>query len=51
MKSSRKTPLKRRNRVALSPLLRKGGAHALQNKKAKRALQKARLRKTLAEEL
>ena len=51
MKSRRKTPLKPRNRVAQNPLLRKGGAHALKSKKAKRALQKERLRKTLAEEL
>ena len=51
MKSSSKTPLQRRNRLALSPLLRKGGAHALKSKKAKRALQKERLRKILAEEL
>lgn len=51
MKSSRKIPLKPRNRVALNPLLRKGGAHALKTKKAKRPLQKKWLRKVLAEEI
>lgn len=51
MKSSRKIPLKPRNQVALNPLLRKGGAHALKNKKAKRPLQKKWLRKALAEEI
>jgi hypothetical protein len=51
MKSSRKISLKPRNRAALSLLLRKGGAHALKTKKAKRALQKKWLRKVLAEEI
>ncbi|MGH8716192.1 MAG: hypothetical protein ACREUI_05595 [Burkholderiales bacterium] len=51
MKSSRSIALKPRNRAALSPLLRKGGAHALKTKKAKRALQKKWLRKALAEEI
>ena len=51
MKSSRKIPFKPRNRVALNPLLRKGGAHALKNKKAKRALQKKWLKKALAEQI
>jgi hypothetical protein len=51
MKSGRKIPLKRRNPAALSPLLRKGGAHAIKNKNAKRALQKEKLRKALADEL
>ena len=51
MKSIRRITLKPRNRAALSPLLRKGGAHALKTKKkAKRALQKKWLRKVLAEE-
>jgi len=51
MKSSRKVSLKPRNRVALNPLLRKGGAHTLKNKKAKRPLQKKWLRKILAQEI
>ncbi|MCX7892029.1 MAG: hypothetical protein N2544_06660 [Burkholderiales bacterium] len=40
-----------RNPVARSPLLAKGGEHEAKGKHAKRARQKARLRRQLAEEL
>jgi len=51
MKSRRKIHVRRRNPVVLNPLLKKGGPHALKTKKAKRAIQKQRLRKALAEEI
>jgi hypothetical protein len=51
MKLRRKIPLKPRNPIALNPLLRKGGAHKLKNKKARRPLQKKWLRKALAEDV
>jgi len=37
--------LKPRNRLALNPLLKKGGAHQRRDKRASRARQKARMRK------
>lgn len=42
-----KKPLRPRNRLAATPLLKKGGAHARRDKRAARALQSARLRKDL----
>jgi hypothetical protein len=40
--------IKPRNPLALAPLLKKGGKHARQDKRAARARQKAALRKTLS---
>ncbi|MGH8720045.1 MAG: hypothetical protein ACREV0_14070 [Burkholderiales bacterium] len=42
---------KPRNRIARNPLMKKGGAHPLKNKKASRPVQKKRLRERLDEEL
>jgi hypothetical protein len=38
-------PLKPRNPLAIDPLLKKGGAHQRQDKRASRARQKAALRR------
>lgn len=38
-------PIKPRNPLALDPLLKKGGAHQRQDKRASRARQKAALRR------
>lgn len=40
--------IKPRNPLATAPLLQKGGRHARKDKRADRARQKARLRKTLS---
>ncbi|MGH8728688.1 MAG: hypothetical protein ACREV9_11150 [Burkholderiales bacterium] len=42
---------KPRNRIARNPLLKKGGAHPLKNKKASRPAQKKRFRERVDEEL
>ena len=39
-------PIKPRNPLALDPLLKKGGAHQRQDKRASRARQKAALRRS-----
>jgi hypothetical protein len=44
-----KLVIKPRNPLATAPLLKKGGAHARQDKRAARARQKAQLRKTLSD--
>ncbi len=41
MKRARQRPLKPRNPVATSPLLKKGGVHQRKDKRAARARQKA----------
>lgn len=41
--------IKPRNPLATAPLLKKGGRHARQDKRADRARQKAQLRKTLSD--
>ena len=43
-----KPVIKPRNPLATAPLLKKGGPHARQDKRAARARQKAQLRKTLS---
>jgi hypothetical protein len=43
MKRAKRRPLKPRNPVAVTPLLKKGGAHARRDKRASRARQKAAL--------
>ena len=45
MKRARQRLLKPRNPVATAPLLKKGGAHQRQGKRASRARQKAALRR------
>ena len=45
MKRARQRLLKPRNPVATAPLLKKGGAHQRQDKRASRARQKAALRR------
>ena len=49
MKRAQRQPLKPRNPVAVTPLLRKGGAHQRTDKRASRARQKARLRRESGE--
>lgn len=41
---------KPRNRIARNPLLKKGGAHPLKNKKASRPVQRRAFKKLLEEE-
>lgn len=50
MKRAKQRRLKPRNPVAVAPILKKGGAHQRQDKRASRARQKARLRKTLTQD-
>lgn len=50
MKRARQRKLKPRNPVAQSPLLKKGGAHQREDKRASRARQRTELRKRLKEE-
>lgn len=45
MKRAKQRVLKPRNPVATAPLLKKGGAHQRQDKRASRARQKAALRR------
>lgn len=45
MKRAKKSHLKPRNPLALNPLLKKGGSHARQDKRASRAKQKAQLQR------
>ena len=45
MKRARQRPLRPRNPVAVTPLLKKGGAHARRDKRASRARQKAAQRR------
>ena len=45
MKRAKQRLLKPRNPVATAPLLKKGGAHQRQDKRASRARQKAALRR------
>lgn len=45
MKKARHRHIKPRNPVAISPLLKKGGAHQRKDKRASRARQKQRLRR------
>jgi hypothetical protein len=47
MKRARQRCLKPRNPVAVAPILKKGGAHQRQDKRASRARQKARQRKAI----
>ncbi len=49
MKRAKQRPLKPRNPVAVTPLLKKGGAHARHDKRASRARQKAALRRDSAD--
>jgi hypothetical protein len=49
MKRARQRRLKPRNPVAVAPILKKGGAHQLRDKRAARARQKVRLRKELSD--
>jgi len=44
----RRARLKPRDRVATSPLMKKGGAHERRGKRAKRARQKEQVRRELA---
>lgn len=50
MKRAKQRRLKPRNPVAVAPILKKGGAHQRQDKRANRARQKARLRKAMTQE-
>ena len=50
MKQARKRRIKPRNPVAVSPLMKKGGAHQRIDKRAARSRQKAKLRKGLGDE-
>jgi hypothetical protein len=43
MKRAKRKPLRPRNPLALDPLLRKGGAHQREDKRASRARQKSAL--------
>jgi hypothetical protein len=45
MKRARQRPIRPRNPLALDPLLKKGGAHQRQDKRASRARRKAVLRR------
>ncbi|MBK9021824.1 MAG: hypothetical protein IPL72_18290 [Sulfuritalea sp.] len=45
MKRARQRILKPRNPLAIAPLLKKGGAHQRQDKRASRARQKSALRR------
>ena len=45
MKRAKQRPLRPRNRLALDPLLRKGGAHQRTDKRASRARLKAALQR------
>jgi hypothetical protein len=49
MKRAKQRRLKPRNPVAVAPILKKGGAHQRKDKRAGRALQKARLRKAMVQ--
>lgn len=50
MKRAKQRPLRRRNPVAVDPLLKKGGAHQRHDKRASRARQKAALRRQSRED-
>ena len=45
MKRAKQRPIRPRNPLALNPLLKKGGAHQRQDKRASRARQKAALQR------
>lgn len=45
MKRAKQRPLRPRNPLAINPLLKKGGAHQRQDKRASRARQKAVLQR------
>ncbi len=48
MKRAKQRRLKPRNPVAMTPLLKKGGAHQRKDKRASRAKQKARARREIS---
>lgn len=50
MKRAKQRQIKPRNPVAVAPILRKGGVHQRQDKRATRARQKARLRRDINDE-